>query len=814
MDKNFSVDDILQDIKSKKMQRKDGVSQPPEQAQLADQFPGKEPRGRNGVAFMPDTTMRETPAQLFPFRGKEPSPPRQSIERQAGAPPQRPYSLEADEDVFEAGLEGDTSVFEVPRDAPESPRRRINDDNDKPRRSPLDFDGRVRSITDRIKLRKNKGDARPELPGESTSVLDFDKLHTPGPNHEDTQPFPGLGPSRELDLEEIKNIDFADGAEEGYRYHDFEGEDEDDYQEEGVPRPVVDFSEYNSIEDRREVAIDIARTKLWLVIRTAATAVLTAILIYLVLCARFPWPMPVILAPENDLGSYLIALTVLGVGVALVGSSAMGGGLISLFKMRANSDSLAALAMLGAVGQGVFAILRPENVNVEALTLYGALAATAMLFNALGKLSMISRIQKNFKIIASDRPKRAVLLAEDENFTREYLKGATRRPTIAYAARCEFFTDFLALSYSDKYDVGINRAVAPVCLLGAGVVGALTYILTQGGAMTALTAMVGILCVSATLSATFIENVPLSKMTKKLAPRGGMVSGNKAVEDFCDISGIVLDEKDLFPAGHAQILGMKTYSQGRVDEAILDAASLAYALNSCLGSVFLQMIGGNKKLLRKVDNPSFEDGRGITAWIDGRRVLLGGRAMLMSNGIELPAPGYEKQYPDGEPLFLASSGELIAQLVVGYTIDEELALELDKFAALGKLLIVRTVDASLTPHKIWELYGYPENLIQIMPAHQHEQYEKMSAPRPSELAEVAYTGRASAMVGSILACGAARSSILAATVFQLIQIALGYGMITLMAFMGSIDTLTILLLGGYQLFWFVVIGIVQRMKAA
>jgi len=307
--------------------------------------------------------------------------------------------------------------------------------------------------------------------------------------------------------------------------------------------------------------------------------------------------------------------------------------------------------------------------------------------------------------------------------------------------------------------------------------------------------------------------VPLGKLTKKLAPRGGMVSGNKAVEDFCDVSAVVLDERDLFPGGHGQILGIKTYSEGRVDEAILDAASIAYAMNSCLGGAFLQMIGGNKKLLRKVDNPTFENGRGITAWIDGRRVMLGNRKLMQSHGVELPAPGYENQYPDGEPLFLASAGELIAQLVVGYKIDEELALELDKLAGQGRLLIVRTVDANLTPRKIWELYGYPEEQVQIMPAHQHEQYEKMSAPRQSELAEIVYTGRASAMVGSILACGAARSSILSATVFQLVQIALGYGIIALLAFIGSIDTLSLLVLGGYQLFWFVAIGIVQRMKA-
>ena len=804
MDKNLSVDDILLDIKSKKMRRKEAEGE--SSASLAvpeNKFPGKAQGGKNGLAFAPDIAdevLRELRGRPAP----PPAPPRVvSSAKPIVAPP-------GIKDVDEP-----TAAFTPVRGGPESIEdlKRI----DRPRGNPLNFGGHVRPLTDRVKMRRDRAGKA----AQDTAVVDFGKLRPQfeddagGDRMQETPAVSGVGPSREFDIDEIRNIDFG-GADDIYD-DDAEDEDEYEYGEEGqLHKPAIDFSEYNSVEDRRDVAIDIARTKLWLVIRTSLTFVLTVILIYLILCGRFMWWMPPMLAPEVDLNMYLLSITALTVLVALVGSSAMGGGLISFFKFRSNSDTLAALAMLGAVGQCVFAIMRPELIDPHTLTFYSALACLSMFFNALGKLRMISRIQANFKIISSDRPKRAVMIASDESFTREYLQGATRKPSIAYAADCGFFTDFLALSYSDKYDVGINKAVAPVCLAGAVVVGALTYILTQGSAMTAITAMVGILCVAATFSATYIENIPLGKLTRKLAPRGGMVSGNKAVEDFCDISAIVLNESDLFPPGHLEIHGIKAYSHGRVDEAILDAASITYAMNSALSGVFLQMIGSNKKLLRKVDNPSFENGRGITAWIDGRRVMLGNRDLMRAHGIALPEPGYEKQYAQsgGEPLFLTSAGELTAQLVVGYKVDEELALELDRLGAMRKLLIVHTIDPCLTAHKVWELYGYPEELVQIMPANQHELYRKMSAPRPSELAEIAYTGRASAMVGSILACVSARSSILAATTVQLIQIALGYGLIALMAFLSSIDTLTILVLGGYQLFWFLVIGLIQRIKAA
>ena len=818
MDKNLNVDDvllndILLDIKRRKIRRQEEGEQSASPALPEEEFPGVGHSGKNGVAYAPDSSApKNSPADEI-LRELREKPARDPEEAPKGEPELEPERVDGQSTTYFKPVRGQQQNTEEPeQERPEKGR------------SPLDFDGHVRPLTDRAKIRKSKNEAARSNRGEATSVIDISKIRSSASGARQGEPFDGgtrvipgrLGSSRELDMDEIRNMDFGEPEDEGYR--DFDGDyDHDDYRDDReAPRPSVDFSEYKSFEDRRDVAIDIARTKLWLVIRTLVTTILTGALIYLALCGRYLLlPMPIMLDPENDLGMYLIALTALSVGVALAGSSAIGGGLISFFKMRSNSDSLAALAMLGAVGQCVFALARPELADPRSLTFYSALAALSMLFNALGKLSMISRIQANFKIISSDKQKKAVILANDDSFTREYLKGATRRPSIAISAKCDFFTDFLALSYSDKYDVGINKAVAPVCFLGSIVVGLLTYILTRN-AMTAVTAMVGILCVSATLSATFIENVPLGKLTRKLAPRGGMVSGNKAVEDFCDVSAIVLNDKDLFPAGHVEILGMKTYSQGRVDEAIIDAASIAYAMNSLFGNAFLQMIGGNKKLLRKVDNASFENERGITAWIDGRRVLLGNRNLMKAYDVGLPDSSFEKKYIEqgGEPLFLASAGELAAQIIVGYKVDEELALELDRLGSMEKLLIIHTVDCTVTPHKIWELYGYPEELVQIMPAHQREQYIKMTAPRSSELAEIAYTGRASAMVGCILACMSARSSILAATTVQLIQIALGYGLIALMAFLGSIETLTIFVLGGYQLFWFIVIWLVQRLKAA
>jgi hypothetical protein len=202
--------------------------------------------------------------------------------------------------------------------------------------------------------------------------------------------------------------------------------------------------------------------------------------------------------------------------------------------------------------------------------------------------------------------------------------------------------------------------------------------------------------------------------------------------------------------------------------------------------------------------------------VDSRRVLVGNRRLMQNHGITLPPEALQaaRLSTESEPLFVSNSGEASAMFTVSYHADDSLAAELDTLVRRGSLLIVNTSDANVTADKIEELYGYPIELLRILPSEWHTRYkEEIAAPRDKAVAKVVYAGnKAVTMVKAIIACGAARSSILAATVIQLIQIVLGYAIITFMAFMGSISSINIELFCAYQLFWFVAIAIIQQLR--
>lgn len=678
---------------------------------------------------------------------------------------------------------------------------------DTPAPDPLDFSSpHVRSITDRAKMRRDKRSEAPEG-GQSLAGKFSFKFN------ENTRILPSFATGKELKIEEIQKLNFSAPDEYAEDYF------EEDYIDTIPDSSGKDFSEYNSVLNRDDVALDIAHTKLWLFIRLSVTFVFAVIAFYFALAVRIPaLPMLTFLNPEGaSMQSFMIACTVITVLTALIGSSCVGGGIISLFKMRANSDTLAAFAILAAVVQCIFGILDPELFTPEQFSYYFPIAVLVMLFNALGKMSLISRIQNNFKVIGSEREKKAVLSVQSPDFCREFIDHTESyyKPTIAYSAKANFFTDFLGLSYSDKYDVGINRLVAPVCIAASIIVSISTYFLNQSMFM-AVSALTAILCVSATFSATFIENVPLLKTSKKLAPFGAIVSGNKAVENFCDTKAIILNEKDLFPEGNVTFHGIKSFSDTRIDEAILDAASVLCTLDGVLAPVFLQMINNDKRLLRKVDSVVFENGMGVSAWIDSRRILIGNRKLMENHGIVLPNDSYERSENKkdfGDAIYLSNSGEVSARFLVEYKYDKELAEELDVSASMGQKLIVYTNDANITDYKIWQCYGYPRELVAVMPNSLHKEFLEMSGPREEEIAEIVYaSGKVFPFVKAINACVSARASILWATIIELTQIVIGYGLVAFLSFMGGIGAFTIERLAVYQLFWFVIISIMQRVR--
>lgn len=575
---------------------------------------------------------------------------------------------------------------------------------------------------------------------------------------------------------------------------------------EDISEEEEELEDYSSPKDKEAILRDMKSIKTGLLVRVVLMVVLFSLSLYLALAARDIQigdellPLPTFIQPELHLRTYMVVSCILSAIGAVICSNTIGGGLLALLKFRANTDTLPMLALLGTLAQGICFIIKPEYFSVDKadfgsnLYLFFPVALFILLFNLLGKILVILRIQNNFKLVSSEKLKHAAVFLKDRNLLRDISKGLSMEEyTIAYPETSPFLANFLDNSYSEDHAERMSRVLAPICLLAGIVLAVLAYLFNKNIAE-AVSTFTAIMCVSAPLTSTIAANLPLYRMSKKLIPAGAMVSGYSAVDAFSRTEAVILDAKDLFRPSDIILHGIKPFDQSKIDSVILDAASVVCNTDGMLTDVFNKIIGSNKAMLRPVENVTYEDAMGLSAWVDGKRVLIGNRELMVNHGIEVPSNDYEMRFVKDRKniIYLSNSGQLSAMFVISYRPNNQTREHLDRMNEKGMSLIINTSDPNITAEKIHAVYDFPLDQIKLMPAKFHAAYEELTAQKEHSPAKIGFIGSTRMMVTAILDCMTAKTAIDQAVLIQMIALVVGYALVTLFSLMGNLSYLSIL----------------------
>ena len=588
----------------------------------------------------------------------------------------------------------------------------------------------------------------------------------------------------------------------------------------------TELEDYSSPKDKEAILRDMRSIKTGLLVRILLMVVVFGLSLYLALAARDIQiagellPLPTFIQPELHLRSYMITLCVVSAIGAVICSNTIGGGLLALLKFHANTDTLPMLALLGTLAQGICYIIKPEYFSVDKadfgtnLYLFFPVALFILLFNLIGKVLVILRIQNNFKLVSSEKLKHAAVFLKDRNLLREISRGLSMEEyTIAYPETSPFLSNFLDNSYSEDHAEHMSRILAPVCLLAGIILSVLSYLFNKDVAE-AVSTFTAIMCVSAPLTSTIAANLPLYRMSAKLIPAGAMVSGYSAVDAFSRTEAVVLDAKDLFRPSDIILHGIKPFDKSQIDSVILDAASVVCNTDGMLTDVFNKIIGSNRSMLRPVENVTYEDSMGLSAWVDGKRVLIGNRELMVNHGIEIPSNDYETRFVRDRKniIYLANSGQLSAMFVISYRPNDPTREQLEMLADRGMYLIINTSDPNITAEKIHAVYDFPLELIKLMPAKFHAPYEQLTAQKDSSPAKIGFIGSSRMMVTAILDCFTAKTAIDQAVLIQMIALVAGYALVALFSLMGNLSYLSILHLLIFQLVWAIIGTVIPNLK--
>lgn len=542
-----------------------------------------------------------------------------------------------------------------------------------------------------------------------------------------------------------------------------------------------------------------------LTLRCVLAGILAVVLLHLGLTAERLLPPLSVLDPDAAPAAFYAANLLLFAASLFVGYPVLRDGLAGLHG-RPSADTMPALAAVAALLQAVVAMLNANAYrSTEGIGLLTGMAALGLFLALVGSRVMLSAVQGGYALAAEGGELRGAYRTRDKDLIRALARDLEQKdPWVLLSRPVQTASDdFVEQSLSERASERRARKVACV-LLAAAVLSGVAFLLFGGGINCAVAAAAAVLCMGAPLSSVLVPGLAALRLQRAAAAVGAVVPGWAAIEELGGIDTIELDADDLFTADSVTLEDIRIFKGGRIDRAILYAASVLNESCDTLRGLFRQIIEDRTDILFPVKDLEQHTGLGFSAWCDNNRILIGTRRYMEQEGVTLPEQDYEDSHSkNGELqiLYLAVSGNLHAMFVLRYVGGRNVARSLASLQRENIRLLVTSKDPSLTARHITEAYHLPEGMVTVLDGDQCQAIEAAdAAPAKPKCCLYHHRGFAS-LTGGLQAADQAQNAETSATTVQLVSVCFSVFIAVLLTYAGSIWQLSIATVLMYQAAW-------------
>ena len=542
-----------------------------------------------------------------------------------------------------------------------------------------------------------------------------------------------------------------------------------------------------------------------LTLRCVLAGILAVVLLHLGLTAERLLPPLSVLDPDAAPAAFYAANLLLFAASLFVGYPVLRDGLTGL-RGRPSADTMPALAAVAALLQAVVAMLNANAYrSTEGIGLLTGMAALGLFLALVGSRVMLSAVQGGYALAAEGGELRGAYRTRDKDLIRALARDLEQKdPWVLLSRPVQTASDdFVEQSLSERASERRARKVACV-LLAAAVLSGVAFLLFGGGINCAVAAAAAVLCMGAPLSSVLVPGLAALRLQRAAAAVGAVVPGWAAIEELGGIDTIELDADDLFTADSVTLEDIRIFKGGRIDRAILYAASVLNESCDTLRGLFRQIIEDRTDILFPVKDLEQHTGLGFSAWCDNNRILIGTRRYMEQEGVTLPEQDYEDSHSkNGELqiLYLAVSGNLHAMFVLRYVGGRNVARSLASLQKENIRLLVTSKDPSLTARHITEAYHLPEGMVTVLDGDQCQAIEAAdAAPAKPKCCLYHHRGFAS-LTGGLQAADQAQNAETSATTVQLVSVCFSVFIAVLLTYAGSIWQLSIATVLMYQAAW-------------
>ena len=542
-----------------------------------------------------------------------------------------------------------------------------------------------------------------------------------------------------------------------------------------------------------------------LTLRCVLAGILAVVLLHFGLTAERLLPPLSVLDPDAAPAAFYAANLLLFAASLFVGYPVLRDGLTGL-RGRPSADTMPALAAVAALLQAVVAMLNANAYrSTEGIGLLTGMAALGLFLALVGSRVMLAAVQGGYTLAAEGGEVRGAYRTRDKDLIRALARDLEQKdPWVLLSRPVQTASDdFVEQSLSERASERRARKVACI-LLAAAVLSGVAFLLFGGGINCAVAAAAAVLCMGAPLSSVLVPGLAALRLQRAAAAVGAVVPGWAAIEELGGIDTIELDADDLFTADSVTLEDIRIFKGGRIDRAILYAASVLNESCDTLRGLFSQIIEDRTDILFPVKDLEQHTGMGFSAWCDNNRILIGTRRYMEQEGVTLPEQDYEDSHSkkgELQILYLAVSGNLHAMFVLRYVGGRNVARSLASLQRENIRLLVTSKDPSLTARHITEAYHLPEGMVTVLDGEQCQAIEAAdAAPEKPKCCLYHHRGFAS-LTGGLQAADQAQNAETSATTVQLVSVCFSVFIAVLLTYAGSIWQLSIATVLMYQAAW-------------
>jgi Cu+-exporting ATPase len=207
--------------------------------------------------------------------------------------------------------------------------------------------------------------------------------------------------------------------------------------------------------------------------------------------------------------------------------------------------------------------------------------------------------------------------------------------------------------------------------------------------------------------------------TGKAAELGILIGDGEALETAQRLTAVVLDKTGTITRGRPALAALRTVGRWSEDELLALVAAAEVGSEHPVGEAVVTAAQVRGLALSRAGDFEAVPGHGITATVDGHRVLVGNLAHLAAAGVAagpLLTPAEEAARAGQTPMYVAVAGELAGLVTVADTVKPESADAVAQMKALGLEVWMVTGDNTATAQAIAGQVGIDHVMAEVLPA--------------------------------------------------------------------------------------------------